>query len=91
MPTKSSLSSHTQEDMSASLDGMLQSLRLWNRAVDALSHFAPSPTSSKLTGESNPFEMSGLKMALPVVCPEAPRLEQPVPKKMFTRRPSMDD
>jgi separase len=91
MPTKSSLSSHTQEDMSASLDGMLQSLRLWNRAVDALSHFAPSPTSSKLTGESNPFEMSGLKMALPIVCPEALRLEQPVPKKMFTRRPSMDD
>ena len=79
----------TQEDMSASLDGMLQSLRLWNRAVDALSRFAPPPTSSKLAGESNPFEMSGLKEALPVVCPEAPRLEQPVPK-VFTRRPSMD-
>ena len=83
---KSSLSGHIQDDMSVSLDAMLQSLHLWNRAVDALSHFAPSPTSSKLTGESNPFEMSGLKKALPVVCPKAPRLEQPV----FTRRPSMD-
>jgi separase len=76
--------------MSASLDGMLQSLRLWNRAVDALSRFAPSPTSLKLTRESNPFEMLGLKKTLPVVCPEAPRLEQPVPKKVFTCRPSMD-
>ena len=40
--------------------------------------------------ESNPFEMSGLKEALPVVCPEALCLEQPVPKKVVPRRPFMD-
>jgi len=58
--------------------------------VDALLCFAPGPTSSKLTGESNPFEMLGLKEVLPIVCPEAPCLEQPVPQKVFPRRPSMD-
>jgi hypothetical protein len=31
-----------------------------------------------------------LKEVLPVVCPEAPRLEQPVPQKVFPCRPSMD-
>jgi len=46
----------TQEDMSASLDGMLQSLRLWNQAVDALSRFTPCPTSSKLTGNQIPLK-----------------------------------
>jgi len=31
-----------------------------------------------------------LKEVLPIVCPEAPRLEQPMPQKVFPHRPSMD-
>ncbi|KAF9528394.1 peptidase family C50-domain-containing protein [Crepidotus variabilis] len=54
---------YTKSDVCASLDAFLQSLRLWNRAVDILSRLRPSPTGAS---ENDPFEMTSLKDALPV-------------------------
>ncbi|KAJ7598753.1 cysteine peptidase C50 [Mycena floridula] len=67
-----------RDDASASLDGLLHSLRLWNRAFEAISRLQPAP-SSQPREEANPFEDSDLKEALP-----------PSEKKSYTQRPSMD-
>ena len=40
------------------LCGMLQSLRLWNRAIDALSRLAPPTSVAPKSTEENPFEVS---------------------------------
>ncbi|EAU89520.1 cysteine-type endopeptidase [Coprinopsis cinerea okayama7 len=42
-----------REDVTTSLNAMLQSLRLWNRAIDAISRLSKS---SKSQASSNPFE-----------------------------------
>jgi separase len=45
-----------QDDPVASINGMLQSLRLWNRAFDTLSRLKPSPPpKSAETDSDNPF------------------------------------
>ena len=76
--------------MPATFDGLLQSLRLWNRAVDALMRLIPPPTSSStITDDANPFQMTSLKDALPTDKHETSPRDQPVPKT-FSRRPSMD-
>lgn len=49
----------------ASLEGLLQSLRLWNRAADTLIRLNPASRSqTTTTDESDPFGMSNLKEAL---------------------------
>ncbi|PPQ80273.1 hypothetical protein CVT24_006605 [Panaeolus cyanescens] len=48
-------------DVTAALDALLQSLRLWTRAVDTLARLNPTPSSSK---ESDPFDMGSMKDAL---------------------------
>ncbi|KAF8139773.1 peptidase family C50-domain-containing protein [Boletus edulis] len=51
---------YTKDNLVGALCSMLQSLRLWNRAIDALSRLAPpSPTktASKSTESENPFEV----------------------------------
>lgn len=50
------LSYIVQDDPVASINGMLQSLRLWNRAFDTLSRLTPSPPSKSVEADSdNPF------------------------------------
>ncbi|KAI0634651.1 peptidase family C50-domain-containing protein [Trametes polyzona] len=44
-----------RDDPTSSLEGLLQALRLWNRAVDTLSRLQPSPP--KPAQEDNPFEV----------------------------------
>ncbi|KAI8971333.1 peptidase family C50-domain-containing protein [Trametes punicea] len=44
-----------RDDPASSLRGLLQALRLWNRAIDTLSRLQPS--TSKPMPEDNPFEM----------------------------------
>lgn len=48
----------------ASINGLLQSLRLWNRAFDTLSRLAP-PSPSKDPNEDNPFLQTESKPASP--------------------------
>ena len=48
----------------ASLDGLVQSIRLWNRAADTLIRLNPSLRSQSKEEESDPFGMSSLKEAL---------------------------
>ena len=68
---------------------MLQSLRLWNRAVDTLARLNPPPASkSAPEPDENPFEMSSLKAALPGSESDQPELS--ATKKTFKRRPAMD-
>jgi separase len=64
---------------------MLQSLRLWNRAVDALARLNPSASKPE---EENPFDMSAVRNALPNG-DSNDHAEQPAPTKAFPRRPSM--
>lgn len=71
-----------------SIELLLQSLRLWNRAMDNLTRLnpppsksSPPPTTQKLE-EDNPFDMSSLKQALPSVPPSQPQpLPDPVPSQ----------
>ncbi|KAJ6597043.1 cysteine peptidase C50 [Mycena vulgaris] len=77
---------HFREDIAASLEAMLQSLRLWNRAVDTLARL--NPPASKSVEENNPFDMSSVRNALPGA-DSADHAEQLVPPKVFLRRPSM--
>ncbi|KAK7020489.1 cysteine peptidase C50 [Favolaschia claudopus] len=53
----------TREDVAASLEVLLQSLRLWNRAVDTLARL--NPPGSKPVVDDNPFDMTALRDALP--------------------------
>ncbi|KAJ6525608.1 peptidase family C50-domain-containing protein [Mycena capillaripes] len=77
---------HSREDIATSLEAMLQSLRLWNRAVDTLARLNPPP--SKPAHEDNPFDMSAVRNALPNG-DTIDHPEQVVPPKVFPRRPSM--
>ena len=53
-----------QGDICASLGNSLQSLRLWNRAIDTITRLRPSNPS---TQDDNPFEMTPLQNALPSI------------------------
>ena len=45
--------------MTMSIDLLLQSLRLWNRAIDSLARLSIKPVQ-----DDNPFDMSSLKQAI---------------------------
>ncbi|KAF7363579.1 Cysteine peptidase C50 [Mycena sanguinolenta] len=77
---------YSREDIAASLEAMLQSLRLWNRAVDTLARLNPS--ASKPVEKDNPFDMAEVRNALPNG-DSGHQLEQVIPPKAFPRRPSM--
>ncbi|KAL4079672.1 peptidase family C50-domain-containing protein [Scleroderma citrinum] len=47
---------YSKDDMAGALCAMLQSLRLWNRATDALSRLNPLNNSASKTTQVNPFE-----------------------------------
>ncbi|KAF9456116.1 peptidase family C50-domain-containing protein [Collybia nuda] len=79
-----SLIQYLKEDISTYLDGTLQSLRLWNRAVDSLTRLSFPPTApSNLPTESNPFHVASEKPA--ARSPEAPLNEAFVSSKVFAR------
>ncbi|KAF8623369.1 hypothetical protein AX17_007447 [Amanita inopinata Kibby_2008] len=56
---------HSRDDTVIALDGMLQSLRLWNRAVDTLARLNPTPVTKGPSSDADVFEVSSLKEALP--------------------------
>lgn len=69
------------------LDGLLQSLRLWNRAVDTLMRLNPPlATPSNSTDDSNPFQVTNAKDS----SPEKTSKENLSPGRTFTLWPSMD-
>ncbi|KAJ7173997.1 cysteine peptidase C50 [Mycena crocata] len=74
---------HSREDLATSLEALLQSLRLWNRAVDTLARL--NPPTSKLMEEDNPFDTS----AMCDVLPNGNTAEQLAAPKVFPRAPSM--
>ncbi|KAF8880008.1 hypothetical protein BD779DRAFT_1549966 [Infundibulicybe gibba] len=49
---------HSKGEVTASLEGMLQALRLWNRAFDALARLRPATLAPTPSVEDNPFEVS---------------------------------
>ncbi|KAF7294812.1 Cysteine peptidase C50 [Mycena indigotica] len=74
------LMQHCREDTAASLESILQSLRLWNRALDALTRLRPQP-SKPIDEDDNPFSSSPKT--------DAASTEQPMPSKTFPRRNAM--
>ncbi|KAI0324727.1 hypothetical protein GY45DRAFT_1357090 [Cubamyces sp. BRFM 1775] len=48
----------SRDDPTSSLEGLLQALRLWNRAIDTLARLQPS--TPKATTDDNPFEVPKL-------------------------------
>lgn len=46
-----------QDDPSTSLDGLLQSLRLWNRALETIARLRPSQAQQPQSEFENPFEI----------------------------------
>lgn len=71
--------------MTISIELLLQSLRLWNRAMDNLLRLNPPP--AKPTQEDNPFDMSSLKQALPS---EATPLPDPKPQSIVPPQRHLD-
>ena len=75
----------------ASLEGLLQSIRLWNRAADTLLRLnPPSQPPTTTTEDLDPFGMSDLKDAL--LSDDTPKdpQEQLTPQKNTNRRLTMD-
>ncbi|TFK52052.1 hypothetical protein OE88DRAFT_1807932 [Heliocybe sulcata] len=64
---------YARDDPSASVKGLLQSLRLWNRALESLARFQPPPPSTKTSTDDNPFDMTDVKEALPSPSDEKPQ------------------
>jgi separase len=64
------------------IEGLLQALRLWNRALDALARLhQPPPDARASKPEDNPF------LAPPVVTPSVPSVEPPTqPSKNYNHR-----
>lgn len=79
-----------QGDVSASLDGLLQALRLWNRSVDTLSRLSSPAPKSAASGEADPFAMSSLKEALPSAASGGSSQGDKVSSKALTRHAPMD-
>lgn len=75
MHLKLSLLSLFQNNISGSLDGLLQALRLWNRGFESLGRLQPPTSKSQSAGtvEHNPFETTSLKDALPTLTPNTPQ------------------
>lgn len=73
--------------MTLSIEFLLQSLRLWNRALDNLSRLNPQP-STKPAKDDNPFDMSNLKQALPS---EAAPLPDPKPQTVIPPQRHLDN
>nr|GAT53299.1 cysteine peptidase C50 [Mycena chlorophos] len=78
------LMQHCREDTAASLEAMLQSLRLWNRALDALTRLRPPPVKPQAVEEDDPFASPAPASA------ESPSADQTRPSKQFPRRSAMD-
>ncbi|EEB90407.1 hypothetical protein MPER_11393, partial [Moniliophthora perniciosa FA553] len=77
--------SSIQNDATTSLKWLLQSLRLWNRAWEFISRLQSTPSrAAKSAEDSNPFEVSSLRDALPVVTPQTTET-----KKVYARKSSM--
>ncbi|KAG6850976.1 hypothetical protein H0H93_005845 [Arthromyces matolae] len=73
-----------KEDVPSALNGLLQSLRLWNRAADSLIRLSSSRNGPPALQNDNPFETSSLEDSRNKVKESAPA------KKSFPRRTSMD-
>ncbi|KAI0700451.1 peptidase family C50-domain-containing protein [Cytidiella melzeri] len=82
--TTFSLIQYTRDDPVASINGMLQSLRLWNRAFDTLSRLAPPSSSAKKPGEGsdNPFFVEAQETP-------APNAETAGVERFFQRLPAL--
>ncbi|GJE92064.1 cysteine peptidase C50 [Phanerochaete sordida] len=80
---------YSRDDPAAAIDGMLQALRLWNRAVETLAKVVPpEPTQTVESDSDNPFleKPSGGNTKTPPKPNEKPSS----PKKVMPRLPALD-
>ncbi|TFY60535.1 hypothetical protein EVJ58_g5088 [Rhodofomes roseus] len=86
---------HARDDPSTSLDGLLQSLRLWNRAMETISRLRPSQPKEPQSEPDNPFEVKKDDSApsdpsRPKPLDEKAIADQLASQKAFQRRQFMD-
>ncbi|KAL0960162.1 hypothetical protein HGRIS_011797 [Hohenbuehelia grisea] len=81
---------YAKGDIAMSLNGLLQSLRLWNRAMDSLTRLAPSQPSTRASEEDNPFEAPQPTGLSPHDQAKAASVEAPKPRPSFARRAVMN-
>ncbi|SJK98717.1 uncharacterized protein ARMOST_01986 [Armillaria ostoyae] len=79
-----SLIQSCKDDTATYLDGLLQSLRQWNRAFDALSRLQPPPSKPKPYDETDPF-------IDPVASRTSEETSSNPGKKEFSRREAMNE
>ena len=80
-----------QDDLTGSLGGMLQSLRLWNRAADTLARLIPPPsTKSPVETDENPFQLAPPKEASLTSESALSQAEVSPQRKVYPRRSAMD-
>ncbi|KAG6876650.1 hypothetical protein C0993_001514 [Termitomyces sp. T159_Od127] len=84
-----SLIQYSMGDVSATVDGMLQALRLWNKAADSLMRLSPVHSPSQALKNDDPFEISSLKDALSKMSTED-TVKELSPQKTFPQRNPMD-
>lgn len=78
-----------QGDICTSLEGSLQALRLWNRAIDTMSRLRPSGLTTNT--DTDPFDMSSLNETLPVSGPAASGEERRKPRLLSDRQPLISE
>ncbi|KAJ3553303.1 hypothetical protein NM688_g3687 [Phlebia brevispora] len=80
---------YSRDEPATSIDGLLQSLRLWNRALDTLSRLVPPPPKAKGSDESdNPFLTDEAKASINGKVDS--HEEAPPPTKTLQRPPAVN-
>ncbi|KZT63999.1 hypothetical protein DAEQUDRAFT_815284 [Daedalea quercina L-15889] len=86
---------HARDDPATSLDGLLQSLRLWNRALETISRLRPSQPRQSQPESDNPFEVKKddskpSDPSRPKPLDEKAMADQLASQRAFQRRQFMD-
>ncbi|EMD38775.1 hypothetical protein CERSUDRAFT_92811 [Gelatoporia subvermispora B] len=81
---------YAKGDLTNSLNGLLQSLRLWNRATDTLARLNPPVAIAKPHADDNPFDVSEPKSLKSASDDSSKSVEQTGPKRTYQHKASRD-
>ncbi|OBZ78082.1 hypothetical protein A0H81_02757 [Grifola frondosa] len=80
---------HSRDDPTAAINGLLQSLRLWNRAIDTISRLYPAPAGKEMEMD-NPFDIGHSNNAQVGTSNQVAPVEAVLPRKTFGPKSSLD-
>ncbi|OCH85114.1 hypothetical protein OBBRIDRAFT_891378 [Obba rivulosa] len=81
---------YAKGELTNSLNGLLQSLRLWNRAMDTLARLNPPAPTAKPDADDNPFDISEPKVSKPTSAGNSATSEPVTPKRDYQQKASRD-